>query len=59
MMEGYQILTKYAKYSPTQEVAISMETLDAQLERAIKHGLSKCRKLRTGKIPFSGLFKKL
>jgi len=31
----------------------SMELLDDQLGRAIAHGLAKCRKFRTGNIPYS------
>jgi len=36
-----------------------MESIDFQIGRAVSNGLKKCRKLRVGKIPFSGLFKKL
>ena len=52
-------LTKIMKHPPTNDMVDKMEQIDDQIGRAISKGLKKCRKLRVGKIPFSGLFKKL
>ena len=46
-------------YPATVEMIKDMEKIDEQMGRAIQHGLKKCRKLRTGEIPFSALFNTL
>jgi len=44
------------KSESTREHVVTMESIDAQLGRGIKHALKKCRKKRMGSIPYSALF---
>lgn len=48
-----------SQYTPPQDMASSMNTLDDQLGRAIAHGDKHCRKMRTGVIPFSTQYNKV
>jgi len=59
MEEKMKALNEIMSYPPDANMIQNMEKIDEQLGRAIVKGLKKCRKLRVGKIPFSGLFKKL
>ena len=46
-------LTATAAYPPQHDISNKMEIIDDQIGRAIYHADKKCRKLRTGEIPFS------
>jgi len=48
-----EIFTMAQLHPDDPSLGQSMELLDDQLGRAIAHGLAKCRKLRTGNIPYS------
>jgi len=50
-----KIVTK-ATYPISLHMQQQVENLDEQMGRAIRHAEKKCRKLRTGEIPFSGMF---
>ena len=52
-------LLEESRYPCSSAQKSRMESFDDQLGRAIANGLAKCRKLRTGEIPFSRLFKVL
>ena len=56
MLEVGLQLMQNSTYPCSNEMIQKIEKFDDQLGRAIQHGKQKCRKLRTGEIPYSKAF---
>lgn len=53
IQQQLEALTASASFPPQRDIITRMESIDDQIGRAIRHAEHKCRKLRTGEIPFS------